>query len=130
MLSDNPSEPKCEDVALSLAAAADGAEIGDRRLLAHVDHCLRCQAEAAQYRRLLRALHHLRTEVIEPAPGLFAEILAGIEAAGEKRAIRSMLAGHKVAYISSLAVAGAAASAGAVVLAARARRRRGLKLAS
>ena len=35
--------------------------------------CLRCQAELAQYRKLLRALRALRTEVLEPAPGLLAE---------------------------------------------------------
>ena len=39
--------------------------------------CLRCQAELVQYRKLLRALHDLRTEVLEPAPGLLAEVLAG-----------------------------------------------------
>jgi hypothetical protein len=121
---------RCEDVAGLLSEAAEGAEISDRKVLAHVDHCLRCQAEAAQYRRLLKALRHLRTQVIEPAPGLVAEILAGIEAAGERRAIRSMLTGRRAAYLSGLAVAGAAASAGAVVLAARARRRKSLKLAS
>lgn len=121
---------RCEDVALVLAEAADGTEIADRAVLGHVEHCLRCQAEAAQYRRLLKALRHLRTQVIEPAPGLLAEILAGIESAGERRAIRSMLTGRRAAYLGSLAVAGSAAAAGAVVLATRARRRKGLKLAS
>src|SRR5687768_16565867 len=59
---------RCEDVALQLAEAADGSEMVDRSVLAHVEHCLRCQAEAVQYRRLLKALRHLRTQVIEPAP--------------------------------------------------------------
>ena len=118
---------RCEDVALQLAEAADGAEIVDRAVLSHVEHCLRCQAEAVQYRKLLKALRHLRTQVIEPAPGLLAEVLAGIESAGERRAIRSMLTGRRAAYVGGLAVAGSAAAAGAVLLA---RHRRGLKVAS
>ena len=118
---------RCEDVALQLAEAADGSEIADRGVLAHVEHCLRCQAEAVQYRKLLKALHHLRTQVIEPAPGLIAEVLAGIESAGERRAIRSMLTGRRAAYVGGIAVAGSAAAAGALLLA---RRRRGLKAAA
>ena len=121
---------RCEDVALQLAEAADGTDIVDRQVLGHIEHCLRCQAEAVQYRRLLKALRHLRTQVIEPSPGLLAEVLAGIESAGERHAIRSMLTGRRAAYVSGIAMAGAAGAAGAVVLAARARRRRGLKLAS
>lgn len=121
---------RCEDVELELAEAAGGSDVVDRKVLGHVEHCLRCQAEAVQYRKLLKALRHLRTQVIEPSPGLLAEVLAGIESAGERRAIRSMLTGRRGAYVGSLAVASAAGAAGAVVLAARARRRRGLKLAS
>ena len=33
----------------------------------------------------------LRTEVLEPAPGLLAEILATLEEAGERHAVRSLL---------------------------------------
>jgi len=73
---------RCEEVELQLAEAADGSEIVDRSVLSHIDHCLRCQAEAVQYRKLLKVLRNLRTQVIEPAPGLLAEVLAGIESAG------------------------------------------------
>jgi len=118
---------RCEEVELQLAEAADGSEIVDRSVLSHIDHCLRCQAEAVQYRKLLKVLRNLRTQVIEPAPGLLAEVLAGIESAGERRAIRSMLTGRRVAYVGGIAVAGSAAAAGALLLA---KRRRGLKLAS
>ena len=82
--------------------------------------CLRCQAELVQYRRLLRALRALRTEVLEPAPGLLAEVLADLEAAGERRAIRSLLSGRRAAYLGGLAAATAAGAAGAIVFAARA----------
>ena len=36
--------------------------------------------------------------MLEPAPGLLAEILANLEAAGERHAVRSMLTGRRLAY--------------------------------
>ena len=52
-------------------------------------------------------------------------ILAGIEAAGEHGAIRSLLSGRRAAYVGGVAVATAAAgAAGALVLVSRASRRR------
>jgi len=115
----------CDAVAELLPAIIDGDERADRRVQRHVDHCLRCQAELAQYRRLLRALRQLRTEVIEPAPGVLTGVLAGLGQAGERGAMRSMLRGHRGAYLGGVAVATAAAgAAGAVVLVSRASRRR------
>ena len=72
-----------------------------------------------QYRKLLRALHNLRTEVLEPAPGLLPEILATLEAAGERHALRSMLTGRRLAYAGGIAAAAAAGAAGALLLATR-----------
>ena len=62
--------------------------------------------------------------MLEPAPGLLAEILASVEAAGERHAVRSLLTGRRVAYLGGLAAATAAGAAGAIVLATRSRRRR------
>ena len=78
-----------------------------------------------QYRRLLRGLHTLRTEVLEPAPGtLTGDPRPPRSRPGERRAMRSMLTGRRGAYVGGIAVATAAAgAAGAVVLAGRARRR-------
>jgi hypothetical protein len=102
----------------------------DAALANHVESCLRCQAELVQYRKLLRSLHQLRTEVLEPAPGTLTSILATLEAAGERGAIRSMLHGRRAAYVGGIAVATAAAgAAGALVLASRARRK-SLRIAS
>lgn len=115
---------RCDDVSDQLAAAADGSEplgLSERR---HVEHCLRCQAEMVQYRKVLRAMRSMRTEVLEPAPGLLAEVLANLEAAGERRAIRSMMSGHKAAYLGGLAAATAAGAAGAIVFASRTRKLR------
>jgi hypothetical protein len=113
---------QCEDLADDLAGTADGSVLLDRSERRHVEGCLRCQAELVQYRRVLRAMRAMRTEVFEPAPGLLADVLANLEAAGERRAIRSMIHGHKAAYLGGLAAATAAGAAGAIVFASRARK--------
>lgn len=119
----------CESVAAALPGIVDGVAVADLELRRHVDVCLRCQAELAQYRKLLKALHQLRTEVLEPAPGLLADILVNLEAAGERRAMRFLLTGRRAAYVGGIAAATAAGAAGAFVLATRARQRK-LRLAS
>ena len=121
---------QCEQIADQLPQIVDGSATADAGILRHVDACLRCQAELVQYRRLLKSLRQLRTEVLEPAPGTLTSILASLEAAGERGAIRSMLHGRRAAYVGGIAVATAAAgAAGALVLASRARRR-SLRIAS
>ena len=92
---------RCEDLADALAGVAEGGELRDRRARRHVEGCLRCQAELAQHRKLLKALHTLRTEV-----------LASLGEAAEGHAVRSLLEGRRVAYLGGIAVAGAAAAAG------------------
>ena len=115
---------RCEDLADDLAAAADGTALLDGAGRRHVERCLRCQAELVQYRKVLRAMRAMRTEVLEPAPGILSGILANLELAGERRAIRSMISGHKAAYLGGLAAATAAGAAGAIVFASRARKLR------
>ena len=115
---------RCEDLNDALAATADGDATLSRAERRHVERCLRCQAEVVQYRKLLRAMRSLRSEVLEPAPGLMTDILAGIEEAGEQQAIRSLLSGRRIAYLSGLAAATAAGAAGAIVIATRSRRAR------
>lgn len=114
----------CDELATDLSAAADGSTLlgGDQRQ--HVETCLRCQAELIQYKKLLRTMRTMRTEVLEPAPGLLADVLASVAGAGERRAIRSMMAGHRAAYLGGLAAATAAGAAGAIVFASRARKLR------
>ncbi|MBW3537618.1 MAG: hypothetical protein KY395_07640, partial [Actinobacteria bacterium] len=106
---------RCEDVALELAEAAEGSEGVDRKVLGHVEHCLRCQAEAVQYRKLLKALRHLRTQYLVPAPGTLAQTLAALQESQEHQAIRSILTGRRGAYIGALG--GAAVAAGAAAAA-------------
>jgi len=119
----------CDELRPELAGVVDGTAHLDRSERRHVEHCLRCQAEVAQYRKLLRAMHNLRIDVLEPAPGLLADILATIEEAGERHAVRSLLGGRRAAYLGGIAAATAAGAAGAIVFASRSRRGR-LPLAS
>jgi hypothetical protein len=115
---------RCEDLAEDLAATVDGTVTLGRSQRRHVERCLRCQAELVQYRKLLRAMRSLRTQVLEPAPGLLADVLANIEDAGERHAIRSLLSGRRIAYLGGLAAATAAGAAGAIVYTTRTRRAR------
>jgi hypothetical protein len=118
---------RCEQVIEELSEFAEGGRVAPAPVSDHVESCLRCQAEVVQYRKLLKALHGLRTEVLEPAPGTLTGLLASLEAAGERGAIRSMLTGRRAAYVGGIAVATAAAgAAGALVLASRSRKRVGL----
>ena len=119
---------QCDEIAELLPGIVDGGQVADRRIQRHVESCLRCQAELVQYRKLLKALHLLRTEVLEPAPGLLTDILAGLEAAGARRALRSLLTGRHAADAGGTAAALAAAGAAAAILLAN--RRRNLTLAS
>jgi hypothetical protein len=115
---------RCDDLTDDLSAAADGSVLLGGAERRHVERCLKCQAELVQYRKVLRAMRAMRTEVLEPAPGMLAGILANLEQAGERRAIRSMISGHRAAYLGGLAAATAAGAAGAIVFANRARKLR------
>jgi hypothetical protein len=115
---------RCDAVSGRLGDVASGAIELDDGARRHVEQCLRCQAELVQYRKLLGTLRALRTEVFDPAPGVLAEVLATIEEAGERRAVRSLLSGRRAAYVGGIAAAAATAAAGgALVIASRSRRR-------
>jgi len=113
----------CASVAAALPGIVDGVEVADLELRRHVETCLRCQAELAQYRRVLRTLHTLRTELLEPSPELLPGILMALEAAGERRAMSFLLTGRRAAYLGGIAAATAAGAAGALVIAGRRHRR-------
>ena len=119
---------RCDDVARLLPEAVDGESPVALPVQRHVESCLRCQAELARYRRMLRGLHILRRQYLEPAPGVLTQTLAAIGEASERRAIRSLLSGKRLAYVGAVggALAAAGATTAAVLLArARSRTRRG-----
>ena len=111
----------CDDVAEALSGASDGAVSLDPPARRHVEHCLRCQAEAAQYRRMLRTLRSMRADLAEPAPGLLDDLLGALDDSG--RWGRSRLTSRRAAYVGGLAAATAAGVGGVIVLASRTRRR-------
>jgi anti-sigma factor RsiW len=113
----------CASVAAALPGLVDDVEVADLELRRHIETCLRCQAGLAQYRKVVRALHQMRSELREPAPGLLPDILAALEAAGERGAMKFLLTGRRAAYLGGIAAATAAGAAGAIVLASRRHRR-------
>jgi len=118
----------CVEVAEALPAVVDGPVDPrrlDRRVSHHVEQCLRCQAELVGYRRLLKALHDVRTEVLLPPPGAVAGCLAALAGVGERRAGRALLSGHRGAYLGGLVMAATAAGAGAAVVLVTRKRRPG-----
>lgn len=118
-------DPPCAQVALRLAGVADATATLDRAEQRHVEQCLRCQAELAQYRKLLRAMRSLRSTSRPVPEGVVADVLVHLEAAGERRAVRAALSGRRAAYLGGIAAAATAAGAGAaIVLVSRGRRGR------
>lgn len=113
---------RCDVVTDVLPGVIDDPSVLDLPARSHLSTCLRCQAEAAQYRRLNRSLRSLRAERMEPADGLLDDIYATIDDPDLLRhAVRSS---RRAAYLSGLAAATAAGAAGAIVIASRARSRR------
>ena len=114
---------QCDQVADDLAAAAGGTGVLSPSVRAHVERCLRCQAEAAQYRKLARALRSLADDVAVAPRGLEEDVLLALDDDAERARVLGHLRDHRAAYLGGLAggVAGVASVAGAIVL-ARARR--------
>ena len=114
----------CARIREHLPEAVEGNFFLTETDLRHIEQCAGCQNELAQYRLVLRALRNLRTDLLEPAPNFVADVLRGIELAGEKHAIRSLLRGHRAAYLGGIAAATAAGATVAVILAIHSRKSR------
>jgi anti-sigma factor RsiW len=116
---------QCDDVAALLPSAVENGAAVESSVQRHIESCLRCQAELARYRRMLRGLQLLRTRYLEPNPSLLAQTLAAIEEAGERQAVHSILSGRRLAYVGAIGGAAFAATAAtaAAMLVHRARRR-------
>jgi len=113
----------CDVVADELAAAAGGTGVLTPAVRRHVDRCLRCQAEAAQHRKLARALQSLGQDTLVPPGELIDEVLLTLDEVDVEAGVLDHLRHHRAAYLGGLAagVASVAGVAGAIVL-ARSRR--------
>jgi anti-sigma factor RsiW len=120
---------QCDEVARVLPEAVDGGAAMDPSVQRHIETCLRCQAELARYRKMLRGLQLLRTRYLEPAPGLLAQTLAAIEEAGERQMVRSLVSGRRLAYAGALGGAAVAAGAAATAVIVHRSRRRAIPVA-
>lgn len=115
---------RCEEVANELSDVASGSLMLGARARRHVSGCLRCQAEVAQYRKMLRTLRGLRSEVLQPGPSLVNDVLVAIEEAGERQAVGGIMRGRRAAYVGGIAAATAAAAAGGALVVMSISRRR------
>lgn len=113
---------RCEEVALLMPSTLDQDGPVALPVQRHIESCLRCQAELARYRRMLRGLQMLRTQFLEPAPGLLGQTLAVLGEAGEQHAIRSLLGKKRIAYAGAIGGTIAAAGAAAALVAVNRRR--------
>ncbi len=116
---------RCTGISERLAGVVDGTAELDRNERRHVERCLRCQAELAQYRKLLRAMRSMRATALPAPDGLVTGVIVHLEAAGERSAVRAALTGRRAAYLGGIAAAATAAGAGAaIVLVTRGRKGR------
>jgi hypothetical protein len=104
-----------------LSELADGSTELDDASIGELGQDLRFQAELAQYKKLLRALRSMRSELVEPPMSLVDEVLAAVDEQGDRHAIREIVTGRRVAYFGGLAAATAAGVGSALVLARRRR---------
>ena len=106
----------CEELNLRLAEVADGSAVLTGPEAQHVASCLRCQAELAQYRKLLRSLRALRAHTVAPDEELLADLLEVLRPAAPIHRLHRR--NRRAAYLGGIAAATAGA-AGAIVLASR-----------
>jgi len=102
------AEISCAELASALPSILDGGSPAAEAVVEHVGTCLRCQAELARYRKLLRLLNQLRAHRVEPPPGAVADVLSALEEAAQRRVIRSALTGRRLIYAGVLAAPAAA----------------------
>jgi hypothetical protein len=93
--------------------AADEAEDVDAHSAAHIGECLRCQAEVAAYRRIVRTMHAMRHDAVTAPAGSIAAVIAALEAAAIDQHSTWAV---KAAYVGGITVATAAAGAAGVLV--------------
>ncbi|HET9077551.1 MAG TPA: hypothetical protein VFN68_11520 [Acidimicrobiales bacterium] len=117
----------CREAVDAVAQMAAGEPDVDPHSRAHVGSCLRCQAELAAFRRVLRLMRSMRTDAVPVPAGSLAELLQalGESADGEGLASPTGSRAVRAACLGGITAAGAAG-----VLVWFSRRRLGLPHAS
>lgn len=101
--------PDCTDAVEAVSLIAAGEAGGDRRARAHVGQCLRCQAEVAAYRRVLRIMRSMGHDRLDLPPGGLAAAMDALHEAQEDSG--GLLPGWwsaRAAYVGGLTAASAA----------------------
>jgi hypothetical protein len=96
-----------------MAAGEAGVDDSSRQ---HVAACLRCQAEVAFYRGMLRRLRSLRHDEVPAPPGALGAVLAALDAAAVDEPVGGASRVLRVAYVGGITVATAAAGAAGVLV--------------
>ena len=105
----------CAEVA-DLLVGIDEVELLGVDALTHVEQCLRCQAEAASYRRLRRTMRSLAAEPTSVDSMLEHEIMVALDIEDTRIVSRVPRGAAAVATLGGLA-----AAAGAIAIATRRR---------
>ena len=107
---------ECREAADTIAQIAADETDFDEKAAVHVAQCLRCQAEVAAYRRILRHLHGIRDDGIAPPVGSLAAVLAALEVASVEHNVGSPTWVVRAAYVGGITVVTAAAGAAGVMV--------------
>lgn len=120
----SPGEPvKCSEQSLALAEAVDSAGVLGPAAASHVNTCLRCQAELAQYRKLRRAMGSMTADLMVYDSLQVEDLLETLRPLATVHKIHGSTSRRK-AYIGGIAAAATAGAAGAIVFASRLSRQR------
>ncbi len=109
----------CESAAQAVSLIAAGEPFGARRGREHVAECLRCQAEVAAYRRMLRVMRSMGDEELTPPAGALGDAIGMLHtAAAVARPGAPLPVGRgavRAATVGGLTAATAAGAAGVLV---------------
>jgi hypothetical protein len=99
--------PDCREAADAVPQIAAGEDGVEPRAAAHVRTCLRCQAELAAYRRILRIMRSMRHEIVPTSGQNLADLLRALHDA-ELADGQTTSWAVRAAYVGGITAAGAA----------------------
>lgn len=96
---------QCREAVDAIAQLAAGEDDADPKAAEHVAACLRCQAEVAAYRRILRTMRAMRHELVDPPGASMADLLRSLSSEAQNDAASWAV---RAACVGGLTAAGAA----------------------